>query len=371
MRAKPNITALQMSSNRGACCGTSRVQALNTPKNEVRLLTVGPEDDGRRLDNYLGTVLGRVPKSLVYRIIRRGEVRVNGGRAKPDQRLAAGEVVRVPPVATPEQVAPRLAAGLSDAIAEAILYEDERLIIVDKPPGLAVHAGSGLAFGLIDVLRKLRPATPRLDLAHRLDRETSGAIIAAKDPATLRRLNAMLADGDVEKEYLALLAGRLPGKAPLEVTSAVAEGRDRRGEKHMMAGEHGREARTVFRTVQALPGATLAAVTLDTGRTHQIRVHAQDIGHPLGGDSKYGEDEFNAKLHAAGLRRQFLHAHRLRFRLDKPISVVAPLPADLRTVLAALGARALADELGAHAARRGRNGRARAPLKGQNDRGES
>lgn len=329
------------------------METLNTTKREVRLLTVGVEDEGRRLDNYLGTVLGRVPKSLVYRIIRRGEVRVNGGRAKPEQRLAAGAVVRIPPVATMAEAAPRLAADLRAAVAAAIRYEDAHLLVVDKPPGLAVHAGSGLVFGLIDVLRRLRPETPRLDLVHRLDRETSGLLLAAKDPSTLRRLNAMLAAGEIEKMYFALLMGRLPGTGPFEVTAALGEARDRRGEKHIIADERGRAARTVFRTLQALPGATLAAVTLGTGRTHQIRAHAAAIDHPLGGDPKYGDEAFNAKLRAAGLRRQFLHAHRLRFRLERPITVEAPLPADLQAVLAALGARALAERLGGERAGHG------------------
>ncbi|HMM76898.1 MAG TPA: RluA family pseudouridine synthase [Gammaproteobacteria bacterium] len=303
----------------------------------VRSVEVGPEHAARRLDNFLAAELQGAPRAYVYRVIRSGEVRVNGRRAAPQQRLNAGDRIRIPPFTAAPAAAPRLSRSVLANVEARILYEDERLLVLDKPAGIAVHGGSGLDYGLIDVVRDLRPAGGRIDLVHRLDRETSGCLLFARDPATLRRLHEALRAGRMHKAYLALLAGRLPAR-PIDCRAALAMEPDRHGEKHAVVRPDGMPARTEFRVRHRYDGATLAAVKLDTGRTHQIRAHAAHLGHPVAGDERYGDTEFNRRLKALGLKRLFLHAERLEFVLDRPLSFTAPLPAELAAVLAALGA---------------------------------
>jgi 23S rRNA pseudouridine955/2504/2580 synthase len=302
----------------------------------VRHIEVNEDRAGQRLDNFLMRELGNVPRSRVYRLVRRGEVRVNGRRASPDQRLQWHDDVRVPPVRQEiAGAAPRVPQNLLESISHSILLEEERLLVINKPAGIAVHGGSGISFGVIEALRALRPGEP-LELAHRLDRDTSGCLLIARRPAALRTLHALLRDGQFEKGYLTLLKGHwnLGAKRldlPLRTDLRVG------GERTVKVHESGKSAVTRFRPVEFFgPTASLMEVALDTGRTHQIRVHAAHTGHPVAGDEKYGDAEFNAAMRAQGLMRMFLHAHSLSFEWPEgggTFSVNAPLPAELRAVL--------------------------------------
>jgi 23S rRNA pseudouridine955/2504/2580 synthase len=307
----------------------------------VRLVEVDAEAAGRRLDQFLVTLLPSVPRSRVYRIVRRGEVRVNGKRAKPELRLQARDMVRVPPVhVDAEGAPPRIPPRLRDAVQAAIVREDERLIVLDKPSGIAVHGGSGLSFGVIETLRAMRP-NETLELVHRLDRDTSGCLLISRKASALRTLHALLRDGLVEKKYLALLKGHwnLGHKridVPLRTDIRVG------GERTVKAHASGKESVTDFKPIEFFgKRATLMEVAIHTGRTHQIRVHAAHAGHPVAGDEKYGDEDFNAELKAAGLTRMFLHAHSVSFEWPDggaTFSASAPLPADLAAVIDALGA---------------------------------
>jgi len=305
---------------------------------QVRHVEIGPDFQDQRIDNFLLRELKGVPRSLVYRLLRKGQVRVNGGRIKADYRLSAGDRVRVPPVRRPEEgetVAPP--AGVLKRTEAAIIYEDDSVLVVNKPSGMAVHGGSGVPYGLVDVLRALRPTAKGLDLVHRLDRGTSGCILVAKKRSALRLLHAAFREGRVEKRYLALVAGRLPrGEVPVE--AALRRVKDRSGEHRVRTDGSGKASRTVFRARERFADATLVQAELGTGRMHQIRVHAASMGHPVLGDAKYGDDEANGRLRTLGLKRMFLHAEFLRLALPdgRPLSVEAALPDDLARVLAAL-----------------------------------
>jgi len=308
---------------------------------------VADEDAGQRLDKALAQLLPAVPRSRIFRLIRKGEVRVNGKRARPEQRLAAGDWVRVPPVHELSDSAQVQATGgvvgvpqaLIDRVSAAIVHEDERVLVLDKPAGLAVHGGSGLSHGVIEALRAARPHET-LELAHRLDRDTSGILIVARRPAALRALHELLREGQVEKSYLALLVGRWELGRKLIDLPLLTEARVS-GERTVRVGEGGKSARTRFQLVQQFGArASLVEATIETGRTHQIRVHAAYCGHPVAGDAKYGDAAANTMLRELGLRRMFLHAHSVS--LDWPqggqLSISAPLPAELKAVLDALTA---------------------------------
>jgi 23S rRNA pseudouridine955/2504/2580 synthase len=291
------------------------------------------------LDNFLGRILTDVPRSHVFRVIRKGEVRVNGKRAKVDTRLQANDIVRVPPVrvgaaAPPRRAPPAMVAGITGAI----VFEDPRLLVVDKPAGVAVHGGSGVSFGVIEALRAARP-DEELELVHRIDRDTSGILLVARKGSSLRTLHALLREGRVEKKYLALVKGKWElGKkridVPLRTDIRVS------GERTVKAHESGKEAVSVFRPVQFFgKKATLVEVALETGRTHQIRVHAAHAGYPLAGDDKYGDAEFNERMKVAGLGRMFLHAHHVSFvwpDTGTEFSVSTPLPPELAGLLDSL-----------------------------------
>lgn len=291
---------------------------------------------GQRIDNFLLARLKGVPRSLVYRLLRRGEVRVNKGRARPTQRLAAGDQVRLPPVRRPERdgpVAP--SAQLRERLEAALLYEDERVLVIDKPAGLAVHGGSGISQGVIEALRAMRPGI-ELELVHRLDRDTSGCLLISKRRSALRQLHAQLRDGRVDKRYLALLCGRLP-QPEIEVDAPLRTDRVRGGERVVRVdASAGKPSRTWFRIRKALGPLTLVEAQLDTGRTHQIRVHAAHLGAAVAGDPKYGDATDNERLRDLGLKRLFLHAASLSFRPreDGPtVEVTAPLPQALDRLL--------------------------------------
>ena len=304
----------------------------------VRHQDIDVETAGQRLDNYLLGQLKGVPRSHVYRLIRSGQVRVNSGRTTPSYRLQAGDRVRVPPVGVRPAAVPVATPDRLDWLAERILYEDARVLVIDKPAGLAVHGGSSISLGCIEALRLLRPTSKDLELAHRLDRGTSGCLLLAKRRSALRVLHALLREGRVDKRYLTVVKGRWPEDvseidAPL-VTRRVG------GEARVKVDASGKEARSTFRVLDRFgKTASLLEVTIDTGRTHQIRVHAAHAGHPVAGDERYGDDDFNAYLKSFGLQRMFLHAHSLSFEwpeTGEPFSVSAPLPDDLKAVLTAL-----------------------------------
>ncbi len=303
----------------------------------VRFVEVSTDHDGQRIDNFLLRTLKGVPKSLVYRILRKGEVRVNKGRAKPEHRLAAGDVVRIPPLRMAEaDEAPMVPPVLAERLRAAVLFEDRDALVLDKPAGLAVHAGSGIACGAIEALRALRGAG-YLELAHRLDRETSGCLALAKTAEALRAMHAALGSRRSEKRYLALVRGRFPPHE-LTVEAPLAKNQLRGGERMVEVSDVGKPASSRFRLVEAYRDASLVEVWIDTGRTHQIRVHAAHIGHPLAGDDKYGDEGFNRVLAGFGLRRLFLHAQYLSLPLggERELAVSAPLPEELTRVLDAL-----------------------------------
>ena len=285
-----------------------------------------------------------VPRSHLYRVLRRGEVRVNRGRVKADYRLQGGDLVRIPPVRVAETRAPGQAPRARlEQIAGSVLYEDEALLVIDKPAGLAVHGGSGLDYGLIETLRRLRPGA-ELELVHRLDRETSGCLVVSKRRSALRQLHALIREGRMEKRYLALILGDLE-QEQVRVDAPLVKNVLKGGERMVRVNRaEGKPSLTVFRRRRRLPFgggvATLVEAELLTGRTHQIRVHAAHLGTPLAGDAKYGDFEANRRLKALGLPRLFLHASELGFRagyMTRPLRVQSPLPAELESFLAALG----------------------------------
>jgi 23S rRNA pseudouridine955/2504/2580 synthase len=303
----------------------------------VRTVRVPDDRDGQRLDNFLLGQLKGAPRSLVYKLVRSGQVRVNGGRAKAERKLAGGDEVRIPPVRLAEE-GPRQAppAGFLKALDEAIVFEDARLLALNKPSGVASHGGSGISFGAIETLRALRPRES-LELVHRLDRDTSGLLVVAKKRSALIELQALMReDGGIAKRYLALLTGRMPDGV-MTVDAPLHVGLRQGGERHVQVNAAGKESVSHFRALERRGGQSYCEVRIETGRTHQIRVHAQHIGHPIAGDDKYGDAEANRRLRdQVGLRRLFLHASTLEFSLDggrAPYLLNAPLAPDLIDVL--------------------------------------
>lgn len=321
---------------------------IDSPRHAARKVEIDEHSAGQRIDNFLLTELKGVPRTLVYRILRSGEVRINSGRAKPADRLAAGDVVRIPPLRLPEATAPAVAgAGLQQAVESAILYEDDHLLVINKPAGLAVHGGSGVSLGVIETLRQSRPDARFLELVHRLDRDTSGCLVLAKKRSALLALQRQLrAEGDDEgmgKIYLALVRGRWRGRhhrieAPLHKNHLSS------GERVVRVSREGKASVTEFEVMERFVDCSLVEATLLTGRTHQIRVHCQHAGHPVAGDPKYGDEEFNRAIRGRGLKRMFLHAARLDFSHpadDRAMHLEAPLAPALTTVLTRLRAEAI------------------------------
>jgi len=305
----------------------------------VRQVEIGPERDGQRIDNALVTLLKGVPKSMIYRLLRTGQVRVNGKRAKPDTRLAQGDTLRIPPVRVAERPAEQGApqAALA-AVSEAVIFEDKHFLVIDKPAGMASHGGSGVSFGAIELLRQARPKD-HLELVHRLDRDTSGVLVFARTRAGLTGLQAAIRAGEVTKQYLCLMVGH-PNKAKFDVNAPLKKSVLQGGERMVRVADDGKPSLTFFREMEQYPGARLMQATLGTGRTHQIRVHAAHIGHPLAGDPKYGDKEANKRFRDLGLHRLFLHASNLSFELDgRAYGFSAPLPDDLKDVLDAFAAK--------------------------------
>ena len=307
------------------------------PPNSVKMVEISNDQAGQRLDNYLLTRLKGVPKSHIYRLLRSGQVRVNKGRKKPNYRLQAGDNIRIPPVA----VATREEKSVPDAVLELLnnarLFENSDILVLNKPAGIAVHGGSELDFGIIEAVRKMYPGQ-YMELAHRLDRETSGCLVLAKNRDTLIRLHQSLKNrgnnssgSRVQKTYLALLAGLWQNGAK---TVDLPLRKLRRGGEHRVeVSAEGAKAISHFKLVQHYLYASLMQIDIETGRTHQIRVHAAASGHPVAGDNKYGDAAFNRKMKKQGLKRLFLHASHIVLPLGEGLSVHAPLPKDLSQVL--------------------------------------
>lgn len=317
--------------------------AANGPKSAVKLVRVDDERAGQRIDNFLATQLKGAPRSLIYRLLRTGQVRINGKRAKPESRLAGGDEVRIPPVRLDEPGEQRSPpAALLARLDAAIVFEDDRLLALNKPTGLASHGGSGISWGAIESLRALRP-NQSLELVHRLDRDTSGLLIVAKKRSALIQLQALMreeAGSGLTKRYLALLTGRLPDGV-LTVDAPLHIGLRQGGERHVQVHPQGKPSISHFRVLERRGGHSYCEVRIETGRTHQIRAHARHIGHAVAGDAKYGDEAVNRRLREqTGLNRLFLHAASLQFALDDgaaPYLLNAPLAPELAQALDRLG----------------------------------
>ncbi|MDR8524167.1 MULTISPECIES: 23S rRNA pseudouridine(955/2504/2580) synthase RluC [Shewanella] len=313
---------------------------MNTPssKAQVQMVTIDEDHVGQRIDNFLVTKLKGVPKSMIYRIVRKGEVRVNKKRIKPEYKLAEGDVVRVPPVRISESEGrPGPSAKLTKVsqLEERILFEDKYLIVLNKPAGIAVHGGSGVEFGVIEAMRSLRTQQKFLELVHRLDKETSGVLLIAKKRSALRHLHDQLRYKKMQKDYMALVRGEWQAhdkvvKAPLLKLTLKS------GERIVRVNKEGKESETRFKILQRYSDATLVQASPVTGRTHQIRVHCQYTGHPIACDEKYSEQKFDDSMRVHGLNRLFLHAAQLKFthpETEEVMQVKAPLDPILESTL--------------------------------------
>ena len=308
---------------------------MNTlSKDSATWREVDESSQDQRIDNYLQKILKGVPKSHIYRILRSGEVRVNSRRVQASYRLQDGDKVRLPPIRTSVKPAGGATAS-GPPFSGSVLLEDEDLLVVDKPSGVAVHGGSGISSGVIEKLRFARPGLRFLELVHRLDRDTSGVLILAKKRTALTGLHAQLREGAVRKHYLALVIGEWKD-AKRNVKVSLHKYVSSSGERRVVVDDEGQQAHTVFRLVRNLPGYSLLDAELKTGRTHQIRVHLAHVGYPIAGDDKYGDFDVNKRLAKAGLKRMFLHAANLEFthpRSGQVVRVEAPLAPDLERYL--------------------------------------
>jgi 23S rRNA pseudouridine955/2504/2580 synthase len=314
-------------------------ERLYQPKSPVTLRTVTADEAGQRIDNFLMRHFKTVPRSRVYRLLRKGEVRVNRKRVDAEYRIQEGDEVRLPPVRIDAGDEPgRPSSSLLELLERSVIFQDRHLLVVDKPAGVAVHGGSGMSFGVIEALRASRPRET-LELVHRLDRDTSGCLLIARDRATLTALHAVIRNGGMHKTYMALVSGswQLGTK---RIDAPLATDNRQHGERHVKVAPAGKDSVSVFKPLQFFgPLATLMEVDIPTGRTHQIRVHASFAGHPLLGDDKYGDHERNAELKQHGLKRTFLHAQSVAFEWPGsgvPFHVSAPLPAELSAVIDAI-----------------------------------
>lgn len=305
-------------------------------REKVQWVEITEDNCGQRLDNFLISRLKGVPKSRIYRIVRKGEVRVNKGRKEAKFRLTEGDVVRIPPIRVaqrPEQSF--IPSTLKRSLEVDILYEDDTLLVLNKPPGFAVHGGSGVGAGIIEGLRQLRPEAPFLELVHRLDRDTSGCLLIAKKRSVLRKLHELFRGEGIDKNYLALLSGKWARKKML-VSVPLQKNVSKGGERMVVVSQTGKPSETFFRRIKRFNEVTLVEASPKTGRTHQIRVHAAWLEHPIVGDERYGIAEVNRKFKSRGFKRLFLHAEKLKF--EHPVTgqlllVNAPLPAEFENLL--------------------------------------
>lgn len=302
----------------------------------IQQLTVTNDYSGQRLDNFLMSRLKGLPKSRLYRIIRKGELRINKKRVKPDYRLQEGDIIRIPPLRlAPHTPKNTLNANLAGLLEKAIIFEDKHFLVLNKPSGVAVHGGSGIHLGVIEALRLLRPQLKFLELVHRLDRDTSGCLLVAKKSSILKELHELLRLGQMKKTYIALVAGHWP-KSLRKVDAPLYKNQLQSGERIVLVQAEGKSSLTEFSVQHYYVESTLISAMPITGRTHQIRVHAQFAKHPIIGDEKYGEKEMNKKMRQLGCKRLFLHASQLEFTLGstgKTIRLAAKLPEDLNQVL--------------------------------------
>lgn len=308
--------------------------------NQVQFVTIDGDEAGQRIDNFLLARLKGVPKSMIYRIIRKGEVRVNKGRIKPEYKLAAGDSIRIPPVRVAEKeeyaVSPKLEKV--SALAECILYEDEHVMLINKPSGTAVHGGSGLSFGVIEGLRALRPEARFLELVHRLDRDTSGVLLIAKKRSALRSLHEQLRLKQMQKDYLALVRGQWQSHTKV-VQAPLLKNILQSGERVVKVSSEGKPSETRFKVEERFEFATLVKASPVTGRTHQIRVHTLHAGHPIAFDDRYGDRDFDTQLASTKLNRLFLHASSLTFihpSTGEKMRIEAPMDKTLRYCLQVL-----------------------------------
>ena len=304
-------------------------------KESVNWAEIGEDSAGQRIDNFLAKHLKGVPKSHIYRILRSGEVRVNKKRVDQTCRLKLGDVVRIPPVRTAEQPDREYVP----AAEFPILYEDDALLAIDKPAGVAVHGGSGVSFGVIEQLRRARPQAKFLELVHRLDRETSGILLLAKKRSALTALHEQMREGKTDKRYLTLVLGQWKN-AKQHVKLPLHKFTTPEGERRVMVHREGQESHTVFALQQSFAGYSLLEAQLKTGRTHQIRVHLSHLGFPIAGDDKYGDFARNKELMKQGLKRMFLHAHAMAFThplSGETLRLMAPLPKELQRFVDKLG----------------------------------
>jgi len=316
--------------------GQDKVATGKEQNTGVQWVTIDSDDEGQRVDNYLLRILKGVPRTRVYRMLRKGELRINKKRVSADYRLCAGDLVRVPPVRLAERgQSVKPANSTMEKLECSILFENDKLLVINKPSGIAVHGGSGLNYGVIEAFRQIRPENKTLELVHRLDRDTSGCLLIAKRRSMLRHIHNLLQQKHkVEKVYQALVVGRWPGRKQL-VNAPLYKDLRQSGERMVRVDPQGKASKTTFRILERFDGATLVEAQPVTGRTHQIRVHCLHAGHAILGDDKYGVDEDNQRFLGKGLKRLFLHAARIGFELPdgEKLTIEAPLPKDLQNVI--------------------------------------
>lgn len=313
---------------------------MKTDNQTVQFVVVSGDEAGQRIDNFLLARLKGVPKSMIYRIIRKGEVRVNKGRIKPEYKIADGDSIRIPPVRVAEKNDAPVSAKLDkvSALAECVLYEDDHILVINKPAGTAVHGGSGLSFGVIEAMRALRPEARFLELVHRLDRDTSGILLIAKKRSALRALHEQLRLKQMQKDYLALVRGQWQSSVKV-VQAPLLKNILQSGERVVKVSPEGKPSETRFKVEERFEAATLVKASPVTGRTHQIRVHTLHAGHPIAFDNRYGDAQFDAQLKGTGLNRLFLHAAALAFThpsTGEAMRLQAPLDEKLRHCLTEL-----------------------------------
>jgi len=311
------------------------MRTQDTSFHQVQYILIDSDHEGRRIDNFLFSFLKSIPKGRIYKMLRKGEVRVNKKRKQANYRLASGDSLRIPPVFLDEKEKLFIPHRVIEQLKSSVIFEDDAFFIINKPSGIPVHAGSGCDFGIIESIRSMPEFKDNyIELAHRLDRETSGCLILVKQPQVLREMNKLIKENEMSKRYLALVKGVWEGGVRT-VDAPLLKNTKRGGERIVQVSENGKNALTEFISRKKYLDATLLEVTLHTGRTHQIRVHAAHIGMPIACDSKYGNEVFNRKLQKLGLKRLFLHASKLSFKLKtmKRISVEAPLPEELEQTL--------------------------------------
>ena len=310
------------------------IEENQTP--QVIYVEINEDNCDQRLDNFLISRLKGVPKSRIYRLVRKGEVRVNKGRVDIKYRLATGDVVRIPPIRVAERSEESFVPkGLQAALQQGILFEDDGFMVINKPAGFAVHGGSGVSSGIIEGLRLIRPEARFLELVHRLDKDTSGCLLIAKKRSALRKLQEFFRNSEIKKTYQALLAGQWDRKK-LIVTAPLLKNISKGGERIVVISKAGKAAETLFTRIKLFRNATLVEASPKTGRTHQIRVHAASLGHAIVGDDRYGSDEINKLFKNKGYKRMFLHAETLKFNhpvTDEKMTISAPLPLQLINLL--------------------------------------